>query len=544
MFNMFKKKAKLPEINSSIEQTSVNNEITSSVSSPSDSYVLDFDLKKNIEDFNKFIGISHDVNIRKLKLPLGKKGMAASLMFVDGLVDKPTINNSVIDPLLTELPEESNLDDLLNVISEQVIKNLKIEQSCSFSDILDKMFSGDSILFINGYKYALIIGNRKWLDRGVQEANTEQIIHGPKDSFSETLLTNTMLLRRRIKSNKLQMEYMNIGTLTKTDIIISYIDGVVNPKLVEEVRNRLNRIKTDSIIGTGMIEEFIEDSSSAILPQIIHTERPDKTTAHLLSGGVVILVDGTPLVLLLPIVFWQFLTSPEDYNERVYASFVIRSLRFVSLIIALVLPSFYIAVTSFHHEMIPFGLLQVIVSGRRDVPFPVLIEVILMELILELIREAGARLPRNVGQAISIVGALVLGQAAIQAKLASPATVTVVAITAIANFTIPTFSAALSIRSLRFILMIASGLYGILGFIATLFVMLVHLCSLRSFGVPYLAPLAPLIPGDLKDTIIRAPIWAMNKRPQIFGAINSVRQKQGLKPGLKQDGSGDQEVRK
>ncbi|OGO84338.1 MAG: hypothetical protein A2Y24_06940 [Clostridiales bacterium GWE2_32_10] len=524
MFNMFEKKDKKPQTNSTISD---NNNLNSSELSNS--------LKKNISDFNEFVGINHDVNTRNLKLPIGK-GIDASIMFVDGLVDKCTINDSVIKPLLTKFPEKIAEDDLLDIISERVIKNLKLEQSCNWNDILDKMFSGDTILFVDGYSHVLIIGVRKWLDRGVQETGTEQVISGPKDSFSETLLTNTMLVRRRIKSHKLKMEYMTIGTLTKTDVILSYVDGVVNPKLVEEVRSRLNRIETDSIIGSHMIEEFIEDSSFAMVPQIIHTERPDKAVAHILEGGVIILVDGTPMVLMLPIVFWQFLYSPEDYNERLYTSFLLRSLRFVSLFIALTLPSFYIAVSSFHHEMIPIGLLQVIVSGRRDVPFPVLVEVIIMELILEVIREAGVRLPRNVGQAISIVGALVLGQAAIQAKLASPATVTVVAITAIANFTIPSFSAGLSIRVFRFVLMLASGLHGILGFTAILFVILVHLCSLRSFGVPFLAPFAPLIPGDLKDSQVRLPIWAMNRRPQTFGAINSVRQKPGLKPGLKPGG--------
>ena len=247
------------------------------------------------------------------------------------------------------------------------------------------------------------------------------------------------------------------------------------------------------------------------------------------------MIDGTPMVLMLPIVFWQFLYSPEDYNERLYTSFLLRTLRLISLIIALTLTSFYIAASSFHQEMIPIGLLQVIVAGRRDIPFPILIEVFIMELILEVIREAGVRLPRNVGQAISIVGALVLGQAAIQAKLASPATVTIVALTAIANFTIPSFSGALSIRFLRFGIMLASGILGIFGFMAILFVILAHLCSLRSFGVPFMAPFAPLIPGDLKDTQVRSPIWAMSRRPKLFGAIDAVRQKSNLKPGSKQN---------
>lgn len=486
-------------------------------------------LDTNIIDFNEFIGNSHDVNIRKLTLT-AKKDINAAIMFVDGLVDKAAINDAVIKPLLTCLHESHASSDFLSIISEKVIRNLQMEQADHWVDILDKLFSGDTILFVDGYKSALIIGSKKWLDRGVQEAETEQVIFGPKDSFSETLLTNTMLIRRRIKSPKLQMEYFKLGSLTKTDIILSYIKGIANPKLIEEVKARLKRIETDAIISATSVEEFIEDSSFAIMPQVMHTERPDKVVAHMLEGGVGLLIDGTPMVLILPIVFWQFLYSSEDYNQRLYTTFLLRSLRLLSLVLALTLTAFYIAVSTFHHEMIPIGLLQVIVVGRRDIPFPILVEVIIMELILEVIREAGVRLPKNVGQAISIVGALVLGQAAIQAKLASPATVTIVALTAIANFTIPSFSGALSIRFLRFIFMIASGVFGIFGFMVTLFVMLVHLCSLRSFGVPFLAPFAPLIPGDLKDTQIRAPSWAMSRRSKLFGAIDATRQKSNLKP--------------
>ena len=531
MYKILRKKDKKSKAINKVNQKNENNDFDNNLSNSS---MLAKELKKNIADFNQFIGQSHDVYIRNLRLTVSG-GVDAAIMFVDGLVDKEAINNSVIRPLLTDLSEQNTSSNLLNIISERVIRNLKIEQVNHWVDILNKMFCGDTIIFVDGYKSALIIGTRKWLDRGVQQATSEQVIFGPKDSFSETLLTNTMLIRRRIKTHKLQMEYLNLGTLTKTDIIISYIKGVANPKLVEEVKTRLARIETDSIISATMVEEFIEDSSFALMPQIIHTERPDKAVAHVLEGGVIILVDGTPMVLLLPIVFWQFLYSPEDYNERLYTTFLLRSLRVLSLIIALTLPAFYVGVGSFHHEMIPIGLLQVIVAGRRDIPFPILIEVIIMELILEVIREAGARLPINVGQAISIVGALVLGQAAILAKLASPATVTVVAITAIANFTIPSFSAALSIRVLRFFLIVVSGIWGIFGFIALLFVILAHLCGLRSFGVPFLAPFAPLIPADLKDTQIRSPIWAMSKRPKLFSAIDSARQKSNLKPSSKQN---------
>lgn len=498
---------------------------------------LEENLDKNIANFKQFIGLSHDINLRFLKLAIGK-GLDAAVIFVEGLTDKETINKAVIGALVSYphfngFSIESHSQDLFNIISEKVITNAKVGQADGWPDILDKMFSGDTILLVDGLKSAFVIGARKWIDRGVEEPSTEQGIRGPKDSFSETLAINTMLLRRRIKSYKLQLEYMKVGSLTKTDIILAYINGVVNPKLVGEVRKRIQRIETDAILESNMIEEFIEDSSFAVLPQINHTERPDRAAAHLLEGGAAVIVDGTPIVLMMPVTFWQFFNSQEDYYERVYTSFTLRALRLIALITALTLPSFYIAVTSFHQEMIPIGLLEIIATGRRNIPFPILIEVLLMEFILEVIREAGVRLPRNVGQAISIVGALVLGQAAIQAKLASPTTVTVVALAAIANFVIPVFSAALSVRFLRFGILIISGLLGIFGFITALFVLLIHLCSLRSFGVPFLAPYAPAIPADFKDFQIRSPVWAMTRRPRFFGAKDRVRQKAGLKPGAR-----------
>lgn len=495
-------------------------------------------IQKNLEDFRQFVGLSHDIHIRLIKLSVGK-GIECAVIYIEGLVDKAVINNSIIKPLVLHgrsggNHDESHSPELLTIIREEIITSTVADKADEWTAILDNLYSGDTILFVDTLKNAIIIGTRKWVDRGVQEATTEQVIRGSKDSFSETLSTNTMLLRRRIKSPKLQFEYMKVGSLTKTDILVGYIDGVVNPKLVDEVKKRISRIETDSILATSEIEEFIEDSSWAVLPQVMHTERPDKSAAHLLEGGVVVLVDGTPLILLMPVTFWQFLYSPEDYYERVYTSFLVRNLRLIALIVALTLPSFYVAICSFHQEMIPIGLLQVIVAGRRDIPFPILIEVFVLEFILEVIREAGVRLPRNVGQAISIVGALVLGQAAIQAKLASPATVTVVAITAIANFTIPSFSAALSMRFLRFGFIIVSGVWGIFGFLTVVFIFIIHLCSLRSFGTPFMAPLAPAIPADFKDSLVRMPVWMMSKRPKVFGSKDPVRQKANLKPGTKQ----------
>ncbi|MBA1335731.1 MAG: Nutrient germinant receptor inner membrane subunit A (GerKA/GerAA/GerBA) [Firmicutes bacterium] len=492
-------------------------------------------LKRNIDDLKHMVGLSGDVVVRRFKVS-GDKNTDAAVVYVDGLADKDRILYSIMNTLAlnTQLPGLSDgltKENLENAILEKGFVSSEVKHAVDWVSIIDGIFSGDTVLLVDGIKGAFIIETRKWVDRGVQENTSEQVVRGPRDSFSETLRLNTMLLRRRIKSPKLQLESMKVGSLTKTDIVIAYIKGIVNPKLVEEIRSRINRIETDSILETNMLEEFIEDSPWSIIPQIRNTERPDKTAAHLLEGGAAIIVDGTPVVLLLPTTFWQFLHSPDDHYERVYTTFLLRALRLLALVTALTLPSFYIAITSYHHEMIPQGVLEVIIASRRGVPFPVLVEAFIMEFILEIIREAGVRLPRNVGQAISIVGALVLGQAAIQSKLASPITVTVVSLTAVSNFAIPSFSAALTIRFMRFGLMIVSGTFGIFGFISVIFVIMVHLCSLRSFGVPFLAPLTPLIPADLRDSQVRLPMWLLSRRPKTFGPKDQTRQKSGLKPG-------------
>lgn len=498
---------------------------------------LTSDLQKNIQDLKHMVGLSDDIIFRDLTAGDDKK-VEGAVVYLSGLVDEKTINLNIIDTFLSDLPaamaEKANHAKLVEVLEEKVFAKVDTKSVTDWETLLDLLYSGDTLILIEGLDTALIAKTRKWQDRGVEEPTAEQVIRGPKEGFTETLTTNLMLLRRKIKSPKLQFEAMKVGTLTKTDIIIGYIKGIVNPKLVEEVRSRINRIETDGIMESNMLEELIEDSPFAIFPQIHHTERPDKATAHLMEGGITVIIDGTPVVLLLPTTFWQYLHSPEDYYERIYTTILIRGLRLIAFIIALILPAFYVAVTTYHHEMIPISLLEVIVVSRRGVPFPVLVEVIIMEFILEIVREAGVRLPRNVGQAISIVGALVLGQAAIQSKLASPIVVVVVAITAISNFSIPAFSAALSIRYMRFALMIATGILGMFGLISALFVIIVHLSSLRSFGVPFLAPAIPALPGDFKDSLVRLPIWGLSKRARIFGAKDVARQKAHLKPDPQQ----------
>ena len=318
---------------------------------------------------------------------------------------------------------------------------------------------------------------------------------------------------------------MKIGTYSGTDIAIAYIDGLVDPEVLQEVKKRLGQIKIDGILESGYIEELIEDNPYSPFPQIEHTERPDKVAGALLEGRIAIITDGTPLALIVPVVFWGFLQASEDYYERYMFSSFARMLRVLSALIALIGPAVYIAVTTYHQEMLPTGLLLSIAAQREGVPFPAVVEAFLLEFAFEVLREGGIRLPRPVGQAISIVGALVVGQAAVQAGLVSAAMVIVVALTGIASFTIPAFSMGMTFRLLRFPIMIAASVLGFYGVMLGLLVILTHMCSLRSFGVPYLSPVAPLHYQELKDIPIRSPWWRMIRRPKLYRSQDITRQR-------------------
>jgi len=313
-------------------------------------------------------------------------------------------------------------------------------------------------------------------------------------------------------------------------VAVCYIQGIANDKVVEEVKKRLNRIKIDGIVGSGYIEELIRDEPVTLFPLVFTTERPDRVAASLLEGRVTIMVDNTPMNLIVPCTFISMLQASEDYYIAPEFATFVRFLRFISLNISLMFPAVTVAIFSFHQELIPRPLLATVAGARQELPFPIFMEIFIMEITFEILREAGVRLPKTVGQAISTVGGLVIGQAAVNAGFVSPLSVIVVALTAIASFTIPNYTAGSCIRISRFFLLICSGLLGLIGMMFGLMTMLFHLCSLRSFGVPYLTPITPYSLRDLKDTLVRAPWWAMITRPRLIEGKEPERQERSQGP--------------
>ncbi|HPE16103.1 MAG TPA: spore germination protein [Oscillospiraceae bacterium] len=487
------------------------------------------DLEENLKALKLILGKSGDIVLRRFTFGY-KNGAEAALLFIDGLVDKSLVHENIMKPLmLGAVPaKETSEGSGIAYIKSALLYVGDLRESASVREAVEGFLSGDTILLVNGSKEALIISLRGWQNRSIEEPLTESTVRGPRDGFTETLRVNTMLLRRKIRCPDLTFETVQIGVRTRTDVCIAYIDGLASPGLIEEIKKRLGRINTDAILESGYIEQFIEDAPFSIFSTVANSERPDKIAAKLLEGRAAILVDGTPFVLTVPTLFIESFQAAEDYYSRPYFASVIRLLRYLAFFISVLAPALYVAMATFHQELIPTPLLLTVASAHEGTPFPSVLEAGLMVIIFEILREAGVRLPRPVGSAVSIVGALVIGDAAVSAGLIGAPMVIVVAMTAVSSFVVPPQTDAGAIMRLSFLIL--AGMMGGYGIAIGLFAVFVHLASLRSFGTPYLSAVAPFSKRDMKDTFIRAPLWSMRKRPENIAAEDKVRQGTGLTP--------------
>ncbi|MFE7084038.1 spore germination protein [Priestia megaterium] len=486
-------------------------------------------LSDNLNTIKQKTGDSSDLVIRHLKLGMNSE-MQAALIYIEGIVDNQTIQEFLLESIMKDTTKEQmNEQNALNLLSEDMMTVGNVSIIYKWEDLFSTLMSGNTLLLVDGVNQALDASTRGGETRSISESSTEMVVRGPKQAFTESIGTNTAIIRRIIKTPDLWAESLKVGRVTKTDLTMMYIHGIANDKVVEEIRQRLHKIDIDSILESGYIEQLIEDETITPFPTMYNTERPDVIAGNLLEGRIAILVDGTPFVLIAPTVFIQFFQSAEDYYARFDIATSIRLLRILMFMISLIAPATYVAVTTFHQEMVPTTLIVAIAAQREAVPFPAFVEALLMEVTFEILREAGIRLPKAVGSAVSIVGALVIGQAAVQASIVSPAMVIVVSITAIANFATPAFDMAIAARLIRFLFMLGAATFGFYGIILVLLMMVVHLCSLRSFGVPYMAPFAPFIPVNNGDTVVRLPWWTLRNRPRLVSA-NTVRQGKNQRP--------------
>lgn len=409
---------------------------------------------------------------------------------------------------------------------KSIIKEPSLESESDFEMLFDKIFLGNVIVLINDVNYFISFNASVDLDRSITEPTTETVIYGPKDGFTENIKKNMGLIRKRIKSSSLWVKELEVGRETKTKVNIIYMENIASKELVNKVIKRIEKIDIDGIICTGNIRELIKPSFSTFFPTLLATERPDNTSRALLDGKVIIMVDNAPFVLITPAFFIDFLHSAEDYFQNAINSSIIRIIRFIAMLNALILPAYYVLLSTFDHELIPAPLLVNFTLQREGVPFPLIFEILLLSLIFEILREADIRLPSVIGSSISIVGALVIGQAAVQAGVVSTISLIVVAFTSICSLALPYVDFANSIKIWRFILVAFAAFFGNIGFLVGLMVFFLHLCSINVFDIPYLSPFAPLDLKKQKDAILRFPLKKLRRRSEVIAAKNKIRLKE------------------
>ncbi|MGI6092826.1 MAG: spore germination protein [Negativicutes bacterium] len=470
------------------------------------------------------IPLNKDIVMRDFVIP-GKNPTKAMIVFTDGLIDKQVINLSILQPLMKFDGTDKDAISLeyLAYIVDKCLPSNQAKETTLFRDVAIGLNGGDTILFIDGVPGAAIIETKGYEHRGPERPQIEQSVRGAQAAFAEALRVNTGLIRSMMQTNQLVTEIINVGERIPVKCAIMYLKSVANPNLVAEVRRRIEGISTDYIVDLGILEQLIEDHPSIPFPQSLSTERVDRVTAHLAEGRVAIILDGTPFAHIVPAGFFTFFHSADDFSLKTPLADFTRILRLVGTILSVVLPALYLSIANFHQEALPTELLLAIAGARERVPFPAIIEILLMEFAFELIREAGLRIPGLLGSTIGIVGALILGQAAVEANLVSPIMVVVIAITGLASFTIPDYRMATALRLLRFIFLFSALVMGLVGVTLCLLLVTVVLCSMKSFGLPYLVPIGPkTMPGF--DIVRRGSVFRQEMRPDELNTKDQRRQ--------------------
>lgn len=494
-------------------------------------------LQVNIEYMKQRFNLpeNQDVIIREFKMGNGDN---AFIIYIDGMVDNGIINQFVIPQLL----EDKNFTnykegDFSDYIIKNVISINQLKKTDNFDNITKGILKGMSALFVDGA--CILIESKGFEKRSIDKPITETVVKGSQEAFTEDLMTNLTLLRRSIKNENLIIELSEVGKTNHDTYAIVYLKGIANPDLINEVKRRVNSIDTDLILGSGMLQQMIEENSFMLFPQMLETERPDRAASFLTEGKVIIIAEGTPFVLAMPITLFHLIHTSEDSFLRWQYGTFLRLIRLVGMFITMLLPGLYIAITLYHHEMIPTQLLLSIMGTEVQVPFPVIIEMLMLEISFELIREGGIRVPGVIGNTLGIVGTLILGQAAVAAGLVSPIFIIITSVTAIGSFVVPNYAFSISLRILRFIIIFFGAIAGFYGVSSIIVGISLLACSMKSFGVPFLSPIGPkTVTGH--DIFIRYPTWKQDKRSDVTNTLKKRRQapiSRGWKKGKGGDNS-------
>jgi spore germination protein KA len=485
-------------------------------------------IQHNFEFINTAFGNTADLVIRRFTI--GIRSTEAMVVNLNGMSELKLVNDNIIGTLMRQSELTGSATPVtMEYLKDSALNLNSIKEVDSFNGVVEAVLNGDTVFFLDGSSTALIMNTRTWANRGVQQPETEPVVRGSREGFTETLSINISQLRRKIKDPDLYFKTITLGRRTRTEVCVVYIRNIANPQIVAEVWRRLKRIDIDAVLESGYIEEFIQDAPFSIFPTIGNTETPDKLAAKILEGRVGILVDGTPFALTIPFLFIESFQVAEDYFSRSFFTSLIRLIRFLALHLTIMLPALYVAIITFHPNIIPETLLLTIARTREGIPFPAFAEAFLIGVFYEMFREGAVRMPRIVGQAVSIVGVLVLGEAAVTAGIISPIMVIITGLTAVSGFLLPPQTD--SVTLLRIPLLIIASIFGLFGVIWSYIFVIIHLTSLRSFGSPYLAPIMPLTVGDLKDAFFRLPWWMLKTRPRAIDWQGSTRMGDDLQPG-------------
>ncbi|NEZ45791.1 spore germination protein [Clostridium niameyense] len=482
-------------------------------------YGLEKSLQRNIELFRNNL-LNNDDNVVYRRFKNRNSSLKFCLIFIDGMVNKRIINENIISQLMKN-DFKCNSNSIINYIKEEVVIVDDVKDTKDIDLILRSILYGDSVLLIENVSKAIILNTKGWETRSIDEPQSETIVRGPREGFIESLNTNVSLIRRKINSPNLKFQNLkDIGVRTNTKVCIAYMEGIANEKILNEVKHRLRNLDIEGFFSSGTIQDLISDYPYSPFRTIGYSERPDVIASKLLQGRIAILCDGSPVVLTLPFLFIEYFQVNEDYYENfIYAS-MNRILRVIAFILTISTPAVYVALTTYHKELIPTKLALSIYLAKEGVPFNSAIESVIMIITFEIIREAGIRLPKHIGATVSIVGALVLGDAAVNARFVSAPVVIVIAIAGICELILYDMRSGVIVS--RFIFLVLASILGLYGVIFAMMGLVIHLMSIKTFGIPYMLKLIDLNKYDVLDTAIRAP-WGFLKYRTRFIAKNRIR---------------------
>lgn len=469
-----------------------------------------------------------DIIIRPMELGLEPR-VKCLVVYIEVAVSNMMLEDSVIGKLLNHLWDLKETD-IRRAVTENGLGISDVKELASMEECMAAMLAGNAIFFLDGYDKGLKISSKGYPGIGVTQADSEKVLRGSKEAFSESVKLNTALIRKRVRTTKLKVEEHFLGQESNTVAALVYMENLAYPSLLEEIRERLNSFEIDGILDSGVVEQLTSDVWYSPFPQFQTTERPDRAAAAVLEGRIVLMCDNTPVVLLLPTTLNSLLQTGDDYYGHFEIASLLRCIRYLAIALAFSFPGLYLAVTNFHPQILPTNLILSMADARGGVPFPAMAEVLFMEISFELMREAGLRMPGPIGNMIGIVGGLIIGQAAVTANLVSPIIVIVEALTALGSFSIPNEELSESFRLLKYGMIFLCGFFGIYGFITGWLLLLIHLSGLKSFGIPYLMPFAAAERDGIcrwTDGIFRAPMRRLNHRPVY--AVRENRRKMKLK---------------